>query len=148
MIRRAGSIVVVMVIGVLAVALAAAASQTQTARTTPSSPLDGTRWSVKVVPDAAAAAKGEKVFDDDIVFQDGKVTMTACEKYGFGASAYTTDRAGEHLHNFRTEQTSADQGRTVWTGSAKGRTIRGKMVWTKPDGTVLEYTFEGKRASS
>src|SRR5262249_36941207 len=68
--------------------LAVVALPLQAATPAPAGPLDGSTWSVKVTPDDAAAKKGEKEFDDVIVFRGGKVTMSECVKAGFAASSY------------------------------------------------------------
>jgi Zn ribbon nucleic-acid-binding protein len=106
--------------------------------------LDGTNWQVKVTPDEAAAKKGEKAFDDTIVFKDGKVSMSECVKVGFAASAYTATKTADGW-SFKTEQTSDKEGKAVWNGTTKGDTCKGTLVWTKKDGTVLNYTFDGKK---
>ena len=46
---------------------------------------------------------------------------------------------------FTAEQASDTQGRYVWSGTIHEDDMRGKLVWTKPDGTVLTYTFKGNR---
>jgi len=125
-----------------------AATQTQPQTTkTASGRLDGTKWTVKVTPDEAAAAKGEKPFDDVLVADGGLVTMSECLKWGFRPSRYTTEAAGSGW-SFRTEQKSKKEGTSVWTADIAGDTITGRMVWTKKDGTVLNYTFEGKKAGT
>jgi hypothetical protein len=132
---------------VLATGLAAAGTQTQAQTKAMGGALDGMKWSVKVAPDAMAAGKGEKAFDDVIVADAGRVTMSECLKWGFKPSKYTTEPAGSGLA-FRTEQTSKKEGTSVWTGEIAGDKITGKMVWTKKDGTVLNYTFEGRKAGT
>ena len=122
-----------------------AATQTQPQAKPPAGALDGTRWSLKVTPDAASAAKGEKAFDDVLVADGGLVTMSECIKWGFKPSKYTTEQAGSGM-TFRTEQTSKKEGASVWTADITGDTITGKLVWTKKNGTVLTYSFEGKKA--
>ena len=109
-------------------------------------PLNGTRWGVKVVPDTQATERGEKPFTDILIFKDGKVTMSACVKYGYAASPYTLSPAGEHWA-FKTEQVSEKDGKTVWIGDITGNTIKGTLAWTKKsDGVAYYYTFEGKKA--
>jgi hypothetical protein len=108
--------------------------------------LDGSKWKVALIPTKETAAKGEKPFVDQLVFEDGKVTSTACQKYGFTASAYSID-AKPVLVNWKTEQTSTKQGvgNTQWSGSVQINHIEGKMIWRKADGTELGYTFSGER---
>ena len=112
----------------------------------PASPLDGTQWQVKVTPDEEAAKKGEKVFDDTLIFDAGKLTLTECVKYGFAASHYKAMRS-THGWSFISAQKSDAEGDMTCTADVVGDAIRGKMVWKKKDGTVLNYTFEGKKAS-
>ena len=107
-------------------------------------PLDGTTWQVNVTPDTASAKDGEKSFNDTLIFDDGKVVMTECLKYGFGASAYTTSQAGEKW-SFKTEQKSPEKGNSQWSGEITGESIRGDMSWTKKDGESFHYAFEGKK---
>lgn len=124
-----------------------AATQTQPQTKAPAGALDGTKWSLKVTPDAASAAKGEKAFDDVLVADGGLITMSECLKWGFKPSKYTTEQAGSGM-TFRTEQTSKKEGSSVWTADIAGDKITGKLVWTKKDGTVLTYTFDGKKAGT
>ena len=131
-------------VGLLALAVAPAvmaAAQTQAM----GGALDGTKWTVKVTPDDAAMKKGEKVFDDVLVMDGGYVTMSECVKWGFKASKYATAKSGEGW-SFQTEQTSDKEGKSTWTADVMGDAVKGKMVWTKSDGTVLNYMFEGKKA--
>ncbi len=111
-----------------------------------SSGLEGTTWKVRVIPDQAAAKQGEKPFNDALIFQDGKVTMSACVKSGFAASAYTASSSNKGW-DFKTQQASKKAGQTVWTATITGHTIKGAMVWTKNNGTVLHYAVEGKQAT-
>jgi hypothetical protein len=102
---------------------------------------------VKVTPDEAAMTKGEKIYDDVIIFDGGYVTMGACVKSGFDASKYTAGKSGEGW-SFQTEQMSRKEGKTIWTADILGDAVKGKLVWTKKDGTALSYTFEGKKAGT
>jgi hypothetical protein len=98
-------------------------------------------WTVKVTPDAASAAKGEKEFDDTLVLHKGKFRSSACEAYGFGEAAYRVE--GNH---WMADGASPKEGRNHWHGELTGGTVDGEMTWTKLDGSVLNYTFTGSRA--
>src|SRR5262245_3106202 len=135
-----------MAAAILLTTLASASAATQTAPTAALGPLDGTAWAVRVTPDEAAAKKGDKPFDDVMMFQAGRVSMSACLKYGFKPSKYTTVKS-DGGWNVTTEQTSESAGKTVWNAVIAGDTIKGTLVSTKKDGTVLNYTFEGKKGS-
>ena len=110
----------------------------------PSSSLEGTRWAIIVTPDETAMAKGEKIYNDTLVFSGNKVTMTECVAYGFGPSAYTATKAGDSW-SFSTDQVSEKEGKTRWSAEMKGDTVKGTLVWTKKDGTVFNYELRGKK---
>jgi hypothetical protein len=100
-------------------------------------------WKVQVTPDAEAAAKGEKAFEDTLILKKGKFRSTACEPYGFGPAAYRVEGTA-----FLADPESGKEGKSHWHGEVDGDGVTGRMRWTKPDGTVFNYTFEGHRAGS
>src|SRR5437879_5417108 len=108
--------------------VSSAADKTTAATTAPSTTagaswLDGTRWIIKVTPDQEAREKGEKAFDDVIVFDGGKVSMTACVKVGFAASDYRTGRASTGKMGFLAKQRSETEGDSEWSGMMEGGSI-------------------------
>ena len=109
-------------------------------KTAPRPPEEGS-WKVTVVPDAEAAAKGEREFDDTLILGKGKFKSTACAPYGFGEVPYRTE-AGTIM----AEMSSPKEGANHWHAEVSGDNISGKMTWTKSDGTVLHYSFSGARA--
>jgi hypothetical protein len=109
--------------------------------------LDGTRWQVKLTPDEAAAKLGEKPFETTVSFAKGKVESSECVKVGFAASPYKM-AAMDEKWTFETTQTSEKNGSTQWKGTVTGDTVKGTMTWTKADGTLVHYTFEGKKAAT
>ncbi len=113
----------------------------------PVSLLEGTTWPVTVTPDELTKQKGEKPFEDTLIFKDGKVTMSACVKMGFAPSTYTASPIGDSW-SFWTKQMSKDQGQTTWRAQLTGETIKGTMTWKKQDGSSSRYIFEGKKATS
>ena len=129
---------------IVATTLTLAAAANETAPTA-KAPLDGTAWTVKVTPDEAATKLGDKPFDDILMFSTGRVSMSECLKYGYKPSRYTTVKSGEGW-TVTTEQVSEKDGKTVWNAAIAGDTITGTLVSTKKDGSVRNYTFEGKKA--
>ena len=108
-------------------------------------PLDGSAWDVVVTPDEAAAKKGEKVFKDTLLFDDGRATMTTCLKYGFTASPYSAAKLGQKW-SLKTRQVSPQQGSSNWDAEIDGDVFKGTMICRKNDGTALNYTFVGKKS--
>jgi len=106
--------------------------------------LDGTSWKLDVEPDTMTKDKGEKQFKETMTFADGKVSLSA-PKVGFEASPYTVTTTGEKEWTFKATRTSTGEGGAVWTGTVKGSSLDGKLIWTKNDGSVLTYTFKGSK---
>jgi hypothetical protein len=125
---------------------AGAGASAQELQPTPSSPLEGTVWDVRVTPDAAAQQLGEQPFTETITFKDGKVIMAEVAKYGFSPSSYTLTPAGE-AWSFTTEQLSVKEGRSVWNASFGEDGVKGTLTWKKKDGTAVNYQVQGSRRS-
>jgi len=107
--------------------------------------LDGTSWKVEVHPDEMTEKKGEKSFDETMLFADGMVSLTEYGKMGFASSPYTVTKSGEKDWTFKTESTSASNGASVWTGKIHEDGMNGKLILTKADGSVLTYSFKGHK---
>jgi len=99
-------------------------------------------WKVKVSPDADAAAKGEKEFDDTLILHKGKFRSTACDAFGFGEAPYRVEES-----HWMSDPESKKEGKNHWHGEVAGDSVTGQLTWTKTDGSVLNYTFTGTRAS-
>jgi len=102
--------------------------------------VEGT-WNVKVTPDAATEAAGEKEFDDTLVLRKGKFRSTACEPQGFKETRYRLEE-----NHWMSDTKSPEEGRKHWHGEVTGDSVEGQMTWTRPNGAVLNYTFTGSRA--
>src|SRR4051812_21165313 len=46
-------------------------------------------WDVTVTPDPAAEQAGKESFGDEVLFENGQFTASACSKYGFAPADYT-----------------------------------------------------------
>jgi len=104
------------------------------------SPEQGT-WKVKVTPDGDAASKGEKQTEDTLMIEQGIFRSTAWDPYGFPPVPYTLQGT-----TFTADPVSRQAGKIHWSGIVSGDTVAGRMLWTKKDGSVLNYTFSGTRA--
>jgi hypothetical protein len=98
-------------------------------------------WNVRVTPDSDAAARGEKAAKDTLLLQQGVFRSEAWYMYGFTSAGYKV-----HGSDFSVDTESRQNGKIRWTGLITGDSIAGRMVWTRKDGTVLNYTFFGTRA--
>jgi hypothetical protein len=101
--------------------------------------LDGSSFKVEVSPDGMAKDKGEKDFHDTLTFADGTLVTNEGPKLGFQSAPYTMSRSGDKDWNFTAEQASDAQGNYVWSGTVHEGNLKGKLVWTKTDGTVLTH---------
>jgi hypothetical protein len=107
--------------------------------------LDGSSWKVEVSPDGMAKEKGEKEFHETFTFADEKLMTTEGQRMGFESAPYSLSRSGDKDWGFSVNQASPTQGSYTWSGTVHGNEMRGKLVWTKADGSVLTYTFKGDK---
>lgn len=108
--------------------------------------LDGTSWKVHVEPDAMAKTKGEKDFDETLIFADGSLTSTVRGQIGFGAASYAVSQDPKTKDfTFRSEQRSEHEGTTTWTGTIHESHVEGKMIWKKSNGAIVTFTFKGEK---
>ena len=106
--------------------------------------LDGTRLKIKVVPEKAAADKGAKEFDDELIFADGKCTSTALLRKGFKPSKYNAE-AEPNEAEFEIELVSATNGVAVWTGEIRGTNTLGGLQWMQEGRGSFLYEFRGTK---
>jgi hypothetical protein len=106
--------------------------------------LDGTKLKVKVVPDKAAADKGAKGFDDELIFADGKCTSTALLQKGFKQAKYSAEVEPNEAE-FEIELVSATNGVVVWTGEIRGTNTLGGLQWIREGRSNLMYEFSGTK---
>jgi len=105
-------------------AIGAEGSQTRAPTNVSRLSLDGRSFRIE------AFEKGEKVFEDRLVFKDGTFFSEACRKFGFDRSPYYTRVEGDHIQ-FLAETVSPTHGTMVWKGSVKQNRIDGGFRWTK-----------------
>jgi hypothetical protein len=106
--------------------------------------LDGTSWKVEVEPDSMAKDKGEQDFKETLTFADGNLSLSA-PKVGSEALPYSVSKTGKNDFTFKAERETSGEGSSVWTGTIHGKSIEGKMIWTKNDGSILSYSFKGSK---
>ena len=149
--RLARASILLLILGAgLSGALAATAKKavkptkpTKPAKVAKPAPTEVGVWKVRLIPDPDAAARGEKESDDTLVLRRGLFHSTGCDAFGFPATPYKAD--GDL---FVCDALSPKDGKLHWHGEVSGADVSGQMVWTKPDGVVLRYRFEGRRSDA
>jgi len=109
-------------------------------------PLGDFKWAVKVIPDPQAISDGGKPFDDTLSFKNGTFKSEYLLKKGFKPASYDEDMRKYGPATF-TVTVKSDSGETVkWTGTVAATSITGDIVWTKKDGTMMNFSYSGERA--
>ena len=109
--------------------------------------LDGSRYQVHIEPDAAAKAQGESAFDDWLIFDNGRMSSSVCEGYGFKSTPYSVDAASSGW-SFETSQHADGAGDSHWQGTIRGKEIEGQMQVTHPGKPTAHTSFHGTRGRS
>ena len=79
--------------------------------------LDGRRF------DGVVLERGKTSGDaDTLIFEGGRFRSTACDRYGYGDSAYTATQQGGSV-SFAAETESAKYGKLRWKGVVKQANI-------------------------
>src|SRR3989442_11609473 len=99
-------------------------------------PIEYGSWNVRVTPDAAAAAKGEKAAKDTLIMQQGVFRSETWYLYGFTSAGYTI-----HDKEFSVDTETSKYGKMHWSGLIDGDSIAGLMSWATKDGYVLSCSF-------
>jgi hypothetical protein len=119
---------------VLAV-LATAAGATVTARAaSDGGALDGRTFVGSMGPQGKSAAG-----DETVTFAGGRFHSSACDAYGFGDAAYTTDKGSDGSVRFHAVTHSEKQGSIDWKGAVAGSRLTATFVWTNQAGQVSTY---------
>ena len=115
---------------------------------TASGMLDGKTFLVK------QGEKGKEANDTDtLTFKNGKFHSINCDKYGFGAGAYTSTAEGSTMR-FVADTTSEKKGKMHWEGTVRGDKIDVEYVWIdkshwyKPNPKPKEYWAKGELKKS
>jgi hypothetical protein len=106
--------------------------------------MDGTKWKVKVTPDAESTKKGAKEFEDELIFAEGRFTSTAMLVHGFKPGPYRYETEDADVEWSADKQNDA-KDIAGWGGRVDGRTTSGNFHWQKKDGTSLFFRFSGTK---
>ena|SRR3989442_2094920 len=104
------------------------------------SSLDGTQWQIKLT-----AADVKTPSEDRVRFEKGRFSSPLFQPKGFPTSNYTlTEEKGGPVI-WETMQTSETDGTVSWRGELGGETMHGVASWRKPNGSVVNYIFTGRK---
>jgi hypothetical protein len=82
---------------------------------------------------------------DTLVFTDGRFRSTACDRYGYGDSAYTVRRDGDRIH-FEAETESPRWGCLRWHGTITGGRLDGTLTMVRGGAPTGEkWVLAGER---
>ena len=84
--------------------------------------------------------KGEP---EQIVFKDGTLRSTPCDKYGFAAAPYKATKGEGGIISFEAETVSPKEGKIRWKGRINRDNLTGTFVWTKAGQAAIEYWVKG-----
>lgn len=111
------------------------------------SQLDGTKWTITAMPTADSLKKGERNFQDTLVFANSQLSLEKSEMSGFPASQYTT-KLSKDRQTFAAALRSPKEGTAQyngWLNQDRDR-ISGTIAWVRANGEKVTYTFDGNKA--
>jgi hypothetical protein len=105
-------------------------------------------WKIKITPDDDARRAGEKKEIEDRITLKGSTFVSERwrKEHKFEPVQYEEDTRRYGIAQFSAKPQSKTGGTMEWTGMVAASEMKGEITWTKPDGTVLRYTFQGEKA--
>jgi hypothetical protein len=107
--------------------------------------LDGRKY----VGDIGDKGKGAEERGAVFTFANGAFSSSVCDKYGFEKGAYTATPEGDTIR-FEAKTVSSEHGTNHWTGTVRGGSIEGVLVWQRkpsffrPSPAPAEKWFKAK----
>jgi hypothetical protein len=102
------------------------------------------KWDVVLTPEG-----GGKEIKDLFTFKGSQFTSREFVKRGFPATQYEEDSrgAGGGSSTFKCtiKSSKAAEGTAEWSGTVTATDLNGDFKITKPDGSVVNYTFKGTK---
>ncbi len=105
-------------------------------------------WKIKIAPDEDAIKAGEKKeIEDKVTFKGSKFVSARWKKdHKFEPVDYEEDSRSGVIAKFTAKPESKMGGKMEWTGMVTSGVIKGEITWTKLDGAVLKYAYEGEKS--
>jgi hypothetical protein len=103
------------------------------------------KWTTTITPDDDARHAGERDIKDELVFKGGTFTSAEFAKRGFEPGTFDEEIHPGSVGGFTAIQKDKSGDNIKWNGFIAAGELSGTLVWTKKDGTVLNYTFKGSK---
>lgn len=99
------------------------------------------QWNLEVVPIESSQSEGAVAASHTLTFTPATVTIEGPLGSAFGPASYETEGA-----DYRIILRHDKLGTVLWAGEmASSTTTRGLVRWTRSDGKILTYRFDGRR---
>lgn len=99
------------------------------------------RWKVTLTPDAGNG----KEIKDVLTFKGGKMTMEEMSKKGWEPGDYDDDTRFGGISQFKATVKHKTEGEMAWEGKLAAADMTGTVLWKKPGGEEVRYTFQGSK---
>lgn len=80
-----------------------------------------------------------------LAFENGNMTFSEAEKYGFTPDTYKWKQKNDSTITFLSISKSAKNGSMTWEGKVINDHIEGTCIWTRKVENPANYTFKGSR---
>ena len=97
-----------------------------------------------MVPTKPYADKGEKAYDDILVFAQGRFSTLVLKGKGFGPARYKGETEPNEAE-FEVEQRSSSNEIASWLGEIRNGRITGSLQWYTAGGLKISCEFSGTR---
>lgn len=89
----------------------------------------------------------ERDSNQALKFNDGKMTFSEAEQYGFVADSYKWKQKNDSTWTFLSISKSSKNGIMTWEGKVTGSHIEGTCIWSRKVENPVNYTFKGSEIS-
>lgn len=115
----------------------------------PATPLDGTVWDIKAVPDQASDKAGAKSLRGTAEFANGWMTALSHEGFDSTPIQYVPNAQDPHQGTWTARQWSSPKKKAEWSGQVRSeKAMDGVLIITQSDGTKWKYSIEVRRTFS
>ena len=106
--------------------------------------LDGTKWTLELIPLSGDKTKTQK---DALTFSGRQVTSEQLSKAGYGTTNYSVTIGGDGVAVWETMQTKEGEGLAFWRGELHGANMDGALSKQPVKGAPQDFAFSATEAS-